>query len=41
MYIFQLFDYFSGSRIILVVGFLETIAIGYVYGQLLPIKWRI
>ncbi|TPP63254.1 Sodium-and chloride-dependent betaine transporter, partial [Fasciola gigantica] len=32
MYIFQLFDYFSGSRIILVVGFLETIAIGYVYG---------
>ncbi|VDP72501.1 unnamed protein product [Echinostoma caproni] len=32
MYVFQLFDYFSGSRIILVVGFLETIAIGYVYG---------
>ncbi|CAI2735319.1 unnamed protein product [Schistosoma spindalis] len=32
MYIFQLFDYYSGSRIILCVTFLECIVIGYIYG---------
>ncbi|CAH8600014.1 unnamed protein product [Schistosoma turkestanicum] len=32
MYIFQLFDYYSGSRIILIIGFLESLVIGYIYG---------
>nr|CAH8874768.1 unnamed protein product [Trichobilharzia regenti] len=32
MYIFQLFDYYSGSRIILLVTFMECVVIGYVYG---------
>ncbi|KAF8566084.1 hypothetical protein P879_10714 [Paragonimus westermani] len=32
MYVFQLFDYYSGSRIIVIVGFLESVVIGYVYG---------
>ncbi|XP_046331790.1 sodium- and chloride-dependent GABA transporter 2-like [Haliotis rufescens] len=32
MYVFQLFDYYSGSRIILLVAFFELIAIGYIYG---------
>ncbi|GAA52610.1 sodium- and chloride-dependent GABA transporter 2 [Clonorchis sinensis] len=32
MYVFQLFDYYSGSRIIVIVGFLESVAIGYFYG---------
>nr|CAH8876573.1 unnamed protein product [Trichobilharzia regenti] len=31
MYIFQLFDYYSGSRIILIVGLLESAVIGYIY----------
>ncbi|KAA3673679.1 solute carrier family 6 (neurotransmitter transporter, GABA) member 6/8/11/12/13 [Paragonimus westermani] len=33
MYVFQLFDYYSGSRIVLIAGFLESIGIGYVYGK--------
>lgn len=33
MYIFQLFDYYSGSRIILLVAFFMCIAIGYIYGK--------
>jgi len=32
MYVFQLFDYYTGSRIILLVGFIECIAISYFYG---------
>ncbi|KAF8570663.1 hypothetical protein P879_06694 [Paragonimus westermani] len=32
MFVFQLLDYYSGSRIILIVGFLESVVIGYVYG---------
>ncbi|KAK7096791.1 sodium- and chloride-dependent taurine transporter-like [Littorina saxatilis] len=32
MYVFQLFDYYSGSRIVLVVAFFECITIAYVYG---------
>ena len=33
MYVFQLFDYYSGSRIILLVAFCECIAIAYIYGE--------
>ncbi|KAK3787764.1 hypothetical protein RRG08_049710 [Elysia crispata] len=32
MYVFQIFDYYSGSRIILLVAFFELVAISYVYG---------
>ncbi|KAH9524608.1 Sodium- and chloride-dependent taurine transporter [Bulinus truncatus] len=32
MYVFQLFDYYSGSRIILLVAFFELVAVSYVYG---------
>ncbi|XP_055895557.1 sodium- and chloride-dependent taurine transporter-like [Biomphalaria glabrata] len=32
MYVFQLFDYYSGSRTIVLVGLLELVAISYVYG---------
>lgn len=32
MYVFQLFDYYSGSRIILLVAFFEIITISYIYG---------
>ncbi|BFZ14919.1 hypothetical protein BsWGS_17958 [Bradybaena similaris] len=32
MYVFQLFDYYTGSRIILLIGFFELVAISYVYG---------
>ncbi|VDP44760.1 unnamed protein product [Schistosoma curassoni] len=32
MYVFQLLDYYSGSRIILIVGLLESSVIGYIYG---------
>ncbi|XP_076446332.1 sodium- and chloride-dependent taurine transporter-like [Babylonia areolata] len=32
MYVFQLFDYYSGSRIILLVAFFELFAVSYVYG---------
>ena len=34
MYIFQLFDYYSGSRIILVVAFFECLVVGWIYGRL-------
>lgn len=33
MYVFQIFDYYSGSRIILVVAFFECIVISYFYGN--------
>ncbi|RUS84339.1 hypothetical protein EGW08_007871 [Elysia chlorotica] len=33
MYVFQIFDYYSGSRIILLVAFIELFAISYVYGK--------
>jgi len=32
MYVFQIFDFYSGSRIILLVAFFECIAVGWVYG---------
>nr|KAG5690004.1 hypothetical protein BaRGS_007306 [Batillaria attramentaria] len=32
MYVFQLFDYYSASRIVLVVAFFECITVSYVYG---------
>jgi solute carrier family 6 GABA transporter-like protein 6/8/11/12/13 len=32
MYIFQLFDFYSGSRMITLLGFLECITIAYLYG---------
>lgn len=32
MYVFQLFDYYSGSRIILIVAFFECLAVAYIYG---------
>ncbi|XP_064636609.1 sodium- and chloride-dependent taurine transporter-like [Lineus longissimus] len=32
MYVFQLFDYYTGSRIILIVALCECIAIGWLYG---------
>ena len=33
MYVFQLFDYYAGSRIILLVGFFECVAIAWIYGR--------
>ncbi|XP_046331791.2 sodium- and chloride-dependent GABA transporter 2-like [Haliotis rufescens] len=32
MYVFQLFDYYSASRIVLVVAFFECIVVSYIYG---------
>ncbi|ESO93868.1 hypothetical protein LOTGIDRAFT_209410 [Lottia gigantea] len=32
MYVFQLFDYYSGSRIILLVAFFELISVAWIYG---------
>ena len=34
MYVFQIFDFYSGSRIILLVALFELIAIAHVYGEL-------
>ena len=33
MFVFQLFDYYAGSRIILLVAFFECIVVGWVYGK--------
>lgn len=33
MYVFQLFDYYSGSRIILLIAFFECVAVAYIYGM--------
>lgn len=33
MYVFQLFDYYSASRIVLVVAFFECIVVAYIYGM--------
>ena len=35
MYVFQLFDYYSGSRIILIVALFECIVVAWIYGELL------
>jgi len=32
MYVFQLFDYYSASRIVLVVAFFECLVVSYIYG---------
>ncbi|XP_050415398.2 sodium- and chloride-dependent taurine transporter [Patella vulgata] len=32
MYVFQLFDYYSASRIVLIVAFFECIVVAYIYG---------
>jgi len=32
MYVFQLFDYYSVSRTIFVIAFIEMIVVSYVYG---------
>ncbi|CAH1778229.1 unnamed protein product, partial [Owenia fusiformis] len=32
MYVFQLFDYYSGGRIILLIGFIECAVVSWVYG---------
>lgn len=33
MYVFQLFDYYSGSRIILIVALFECIVVAWIYGE--------
>lgn len=33
MYVFQLFDYFSMSRIILLVALCEVIVVAWIYGE--------
>ncbi|CAD5120615.1 DgyrCDS9172 [Dimorphilus gyrociliatus] len=32
IYVFQIFDYYSTSRIVLFIGFLECVTVGYLYG---------
>merc|ERR1719229_1972961 len=32
MYVFQLFDYYTGSRIILIVALFECFVVSYIYG---------
>ncbi|ELU08111.1 hypothetical protein CAPTEDRAFT_166533 [Capitella teleta] len=32
MYVFQLFDYYSGNKMIMVIAFLECITVAYLYG---------
>jgi len=34
MYVFQLFDYYAGSRIVVLVALFEIIAVCYIYGKL-------
>ena len=33
MYVFQLFDYYSGSRIILLIALFQCIAVAWLYGN--------
>lgn len=33
MYVFQLFDYYSGNKMIMVIAFLECITVAYFYGK--------
>lgn len=32
MYVFQLFDYYSGSRIVVLVAVFECLAVAHIYG---------
>lgn len=40
MYVFQLFDYYSGSRIILLVAFFELVGVSYIYGKYIVVSHR-
>lgn len=33
MYVFQLFDYYSGNKMIMVIAFLECFTVAYLYGN--------
>ena len=33
VYVFQLFDYYAGSRIILLIAFFECVAVAWIYGE--------
>jgi hypothetical protein len=33
MYVFQLFDYYAASRIVLVMTFFECVVVAYIYGM--------
>lgn len=41
MYVFQLFDYYSASRIVLVVAFFECIVVAYIYGMFIPMRMHL
>lgn len=35
MYVFQLFDYYAGSKIILLIAFFEVVVVSWIYGEYL------